>query len=88
MAHSKQAFKRIRTSEKAREANKRAASTMRGAMKRVLQAPTRDEAVNNLAAAQKRIDKAAKTGVIHKNAAARRKSRLARAAAKLAAAGK
>jgi len=88
MAHSKQAFKRIRTSEKAREANKRVASTMRGAIKRALQAPSVEEARKSFALAQKRVDKAAKKGVIHRNAAARRKSRLARAMAKLAAAEK
>jgi small subunit ribosomal protein S20 len=38
-----------------------------------------------LAAAMKRIDKAAKTNVIHKNAAARQKSRLAKRMAAAAA---
>ena len=40
-----------------------------------------DEAAGKLAQAYQAIDKAAKRGVIHKNTAARKKSRLARALA-------
>ena len=46
----------------------------------------REDAAATQLAAMKRIDKAATKGVIHKNAAARRKSRLAKKANKAAAA--
>jgi len=78
MAHSKQALKRIRQNAKARNANK----TARTAMKTAVKKATRTGAPTDQAAAMKRIDKAAKQGVIHKNAAARKKSRMARALAK------
>ncbi|HTF90825.1 MAG TPA: 30S ribosomal protein S20 [Planctomycetota bacterium] len=78
MATSKQSQKRIRTNEKARVANKAIRGVMKSAVKGVTSAKDAAEAKLQLAAAMKRLDKAAKAGVIHKNAAARRKSRLAR----------
>ena len=78
MATSKQSQKRIRTNEKARVANKALRGVMRSAVKAVTSATDTADAKVQLAAAMKRLDKAAKAGVIHKNAAARRKSRLAR----------
>ncbi|MEO6711270.1 MAG: 30S ribosomal protein S20 [Planctomycetota bacterium] len=78
MATSKQSQKRIRTNEKARTANKTIRGVMRSAVKGVTSAKDAADAKLQLAAAMKRLDKAAKAGVIHKNAAARRKSRLAR----------
>ncbi|HVS11815.1 MAG TPA: 30S ribosomal protein S20 [Planctomycetota bacterium] len=80
MAHSKQASKRIRTSEEARKRNKTLRSRMRSSVKAVASAPSGEAAQKALPEAMRRIDKAAKRGVIHKNAAARHKSRLARAA--------
>jgi small subunit ribosomal protein S20 len=85
MTHSKQAEKRVRQNAAQRERNKAKRSAMRGAEKRVRQTTAADQAAAALTAAAQRIDKAAKAGVIHKNAAARRKSRLAKAANKLAA---
>jgi small subunit ribosomal protein S20 len=79
MPHSKQAKKRNRQSEERRLRNKNVKSRMKTAMKRVTKA-AEGERPTALAEAQKRIDKAAKTSAIHKNAAARLKSRLARAA--------
>ncbi len=78
MATSKQSQKRIRTSEKARVANKAIRGGMKTAVKSVVSATNAAEAKTDLAFAMKKLDKAAKAGVIHKNAAARRKSRLAR----------
>jgi small subunit ribosomal protein S20 len=75
MAHSKQAQKRVRTSEKARQANKIVRSAMRSAVKKA--AATASAA--DQARAQHALDKAAKKGVVHKNTAARKKSRLAKA---------
>jgi small subunit ribosomal protein S20 len=83
MAHSKQAQKRIRTNEKARQANKVVRSAMRSAVKKAVKTgSTADQS-----SAQRALDKAAKKGVLHKNAAARKKSRLAKALHKQRAAG-
>lgn len=80
MPNSKQAKKRVRQDEERRIHNKTVRSSMRTAMKRVLKAEDADTATKALPEAMKRIDKAAKTNVIHDNAAARYKSRLAKAA--------
>jgi small subunit ribosomal protein S20 len=82
MAHNKQSAKRIRTNEKARQANRVSRTAMKTAMKKVLGAESAEVARTNLADAMKRVDKAAKQRVIHKNAAARLKSQLSRALAK------
>lgn len=82
MPNSKQAAKRIRQSEKRRLANKASRSSMRTAVRKVLAADGKEAAEAALPTAMKRIDKAAKKNVIHANAAARAKSRLAKAAAK------
>ena len=82
MPSSKQAQKRVRTDELKRQRNKVVRSAMRGAIKGVNKADNGDAAQSALCIATKRIDKAAKAGVLHKNAAARRKSRLAKAANK------
>ena len=81
MPNSKQAKKRMRQNEDARVHNKTIRSSMRTAMKKVLQADTTEAANEAMPAAMKRIDKAAKSNIIHDNAAARYKSRLARSAA-------
>ena len=82
MTNSKQADKRARQGERRRKANKVVRTSMRSAVKKVAQAPTADAAAAALPEAMKRLDKAAKKRVIHPNAAARTKSRLAKAAAK------
>jgi small subunit ribosomal protein S20 len=83
MAHHKQSAKRIRTNEKARLRNQAQRTAMKTAVKRVVNATDAAVAKSGLALAMKKVDKAAKHKVIHKNAAARIKSRLARAAAKV-----
>lgn len=82
MAHSKQATKRNRQNQEARAANKTVRSSMKSAMKKVIGAKEAVAAKDGLAQAMKKVDKAAKHGVIHKNAAARYKSQLSRAVAK------
>ena len=82
MAHSKQAAKRNRQNQEARASNKTARSAMKSAMKRVIDAKDGTAAKDGLAQAMKKVDKAAKAGVIHKNAAARYKSQLSRATTK------
>ena len=84
MAHNKQALKRNRQNQKARLANKTARSGIKSAVKKA----STSGAAADQAAAMKRLDKAASKGVIHKNTAARKKSRLARAMNKMAAASK
>ncbi|MEZ5177066.1 MAG: 30S ribosomal protein S20 [Acidimicrobiales bacterium] len=80
MANIKSQIKRNRQNEKRRLANKSVRSELRTRVKSAV-AAAETGAENAEAAASiamKRIDKAATKGVIHKNAAARRKSRLAK----------
>lgn len=81
MPNSKQAQKRMRQNEERRMANKVVRTSMRTAIKRLLRADTREDAATLLPTAMRRVDKAAKQRIIHPNAAARMKSRLARAIA-------
>ncbi len=81
MAHTKQAAKRNRQNLKARTRNKVQRSTMKSAIRTVRKADSADTAKAALPDAMKKIDKAAKNRVIHPNAAARLKSRLAKKAA-------
>ena len=86
MANIKSQKKRNLTNAKAAERNKAVRSELKTRTK-AAQAAADDGAdnVGELArAAQKRIDTAAAKGVIHKNAAARKKSRLAKRLAKAA----
>ena len=81
MPNCKQAAKRLRNAETRRQENKIVRTSMRTAIKRVLRAESAEAARNALPMAIKRIDKAAKNNVIHANAAARFKSRVASAVA-------
>ncbi len=77
MAHSKQALKRARQSERNRLANKAKLSRLKSAMKRLLAVVAtgdKAKAAEMLPAICKVIDKAAQTKVIHRNTASRRKS--------------
>jgi small subunit ribosomal protein S20 len=85
MAHSKQAAKRHRQNIKARTRNKAQRTAVKSALKGVRRAASLDEAKQMVPDAMKRIDKAAKRRVIHPNAAARLKSRMAK---RLAAGGR
>ena len=76
----KSAIKKMR-----RDARRRAATLkIKGALKNVVKTAHQKPTEATLSAAQKSLDKAAKTGLIHKNKAARLKSRLVRAARKSA----
>ena len=81
MPNTKQAKKRLKQDEVRRLNNKAVKSRMRTAIKRVLTAPDTETAEAALPDAMKRIDKAAKKHIIHENAAARYKSRIAANAA-------
>lgn len=78
MANSDQAIKRIRQNNKTRARQKGQATAVRTAMAKVEAAVVNnaDNAVELLQDATKSIDKAASKGLIHKNKAAREKSRL------------
>jgi small subunit ribosomal protein S20 len=82
MPNIKSAIKRVKVAEKANAANSQAKSAMRTTVKKAEQAiATGAENTQELVvAASKALDKAVSKGLIHKNAAARKKSRLAKKA--------
>ncbi len=84
MANIKQQKKRNRLSEKQRERNLRYRSTIKTLFKRLMDTASSDDH-SELAARTRQltklIDRAAAEGVIHKNNAARKKSRVARISA-------
>jgi len=87
MTHSKQAAKRVRQNNRVRVRNRGVRSAIKTAIKHTLEADSPEKRAALLRDAMKKTDKAAKFGVLHKNQAARRKSRLMKALNKLAAAG-
>ncbi|MCC6672837.1 MAG: 30S ribosomal protein S20 [Planctomycetes bacterium] len=87
MATSISSNKRIRQNEKRRIRNRALSSAYKTTMKRLLQAVEKGDRAAAEAAlneALARIDKAAKSSVLHKNSAARKKSQVMRAVARLA----
>ncbi len=80
MANIKSQIKRNKTNEKRRLRNKAARAEIKTRVKVAVAAAaeTPEEAADALRTAIKRIDKAAAKGIIHKNQAANRKSRLMR----------
>jgi small subunit ribosomal protein S20 len=81
MANIRSAQKRIRQNEKRRVRNAAARSTVRTAVKSTraaLSASQPEEARAALAETIRVLDKAVTKGILHKNAAARKKSRLSR----------
>jgi small subunit ribosomal protein S20 len=82
MAHSLSAQKRVRQNIKARARNRWRLRTMRDAIKTFrdkLVHGTVEEASEAMKACAKIVDRTAAKGVIHKNQAARRKSRMSAA---------
>jgi small subunit ribosomal protein S20 len=81
MPNIKSAIKRVKTNEKRRALNASQKSALRSAVKTADQAIAGtdvDAAKAALITATKKLDKAATKGLIHKNAASRKKSRLAK----------
>ena len=79
MANIKSAVKRIKINEKRRAHNSSMKSAMRTAMKKVELAVANNDlnqAKEALKVAVRKLDKAVTKGLIHKNTAARHKSRL------------
>jgi len=82
MPNIKSAIKRVKQSEKRRALNASQKSALRTSIKAVEAAVSNSDATNAQSAlvlAAKKLDKAAGKGLIHKNAAARKKSRLTKA---------
>ena len=79
MANSPQAIKRARQAEKSRQRNAGQRSTLRTSLKKItyaMEAGDKDAASTAYTAAVPVIDSAVTKGLIHKNKAARHKSRL------------
>lgn len=84
MANIKSQIKRNRQNERRRQRNKSVRSELKTRVKSALQAAGTEQETEALRLAVRRLDAAASKGIIHKNQAARRKSRLMR---RLASAG-
>lgn len=79
MPNIKSAIKRVKTSNERNVQNNMTKSAMRTSVKKVEAAVVLNDAEaakNSFAEAASKLDKAAAKGLIHKNAAARKKSRL------------
>ncbi|WP_141431460.1 30S ribosomal protein S20 [Bacillus sp. 03113] len=81
MPNIKSAIKRVKTSEARNAQNTNFKSSLRTAVKKTEAAIVKTDAavaVESFSSAASKLDKAAAKGLIHKNAAARKKSRLAK----------
>ena len=76
MAHHKSAIKRIKISEKRRERNRAYKSRLKTAIKKVTEAKNKEAANTALKNAYSIIDKLVIKGILPKNTAANKKSRL------------
>lgn len=78
MPNIKSAIKRVRTNDSSNARNVQAKSAMRSSVKKAEQALTNNDenAGASVKAAIKQVEKAASKGLIHRNTAARKKSRL------------
>ena len=82
MAHTRSALKRLRQNERRRLRNRLYRTTARTYVKRarqLIEEGRLDEAQQMVQKAVSALDRAAQKGIIHKNNAARRKSRLMKA---------
>ncbi len=76
MPHHKSCIKRMKTSAKANARNRAYRVKMRVAIRNVREAASHQEALDAFNVAVKVLDRVAGKGIIHKNRAADRKSRL------------
>lgn len=86
MANIKSQIKRIRTNEKRRLRNQSVKSELKTFIRKTreaVEAGDKEAAESALRVASRKLDKAVSKGVIHKNQAANRKSKLAHRVAKL-----
>lgn len=82
MANKRSSKKDLRRTAKRTVQNKAARTALKTYVKKVRIAADPAQAQSALVVAQKMLDKAVQRGIIHKNQAARRKSRIAKAANK------
>lgn len=81
MANTKSAKKAVKTNERRRVRNQSARSAVKTAFRKAnesLKGTPTEAAQKNVVEASSLIDKAAVKGIVHKNTAARKKSRLAK----------
>ena len=81
MANIKSQIKRIRTNEKRRQRNLAVKSELKTLVRKTreaVEAGDKEAAIGALRVASRKLDKAVSKGVIHRNQAANRKSKLAR----------
>lgn len=86
MANIKSQIKRIRTNEKRRQRNLAVKSELKTLVRKTreaVEAGDKEAAIEALRVASRKLDKAVSKGVIHRNQAANRKSKLARRVASL-----
>jgi small subunit ribosomal protein S20 len=86
VANIKSQIKRIKTNQKAQERNRAVKSEVRTAVRSAREAIAsgdKDKAQDAVKNANRRLDKAAAKGVIHKNQAANKKSAISKQAAAL-----
>ncbi|MFC5281026.1 30S ribosomal protein S20 [Arcanobacterium canis] len=86
MANIKSQKKRIKTNEKRRVRNQSYKSELRTLVRKTreaIAAGDAEKATDELKVASRKLDKAVSKGIIHKNQAANRKSKLAKQVAKL-----
>ena len=85
MANIKSQIKRIKTNEKARLRNKAVSSSIKTAVRKFRDAVTAGDSAKitaELRSASQALDVAVAKGVLHKNAAANKKSKMAKSAIK------
>lgn len=78
MPNIKSKKKRMKTNAKKNSFNSAFKTSMRTAIKKVETSETKEQAVEALNVANKKLDKALAKGIAHKNYVARQKSRLAK----------
>ena len=81
MANIKSQIKRIRTNEKRRQRNLAVKSELKTLVRKTreaVEAGDKEAAIEALRVASRKLDKAVSKGVMHRNQAANRKSKLAR----------
>jgi len=76
MAHHKSALKRIRQAEKNRIYNRQQKKTIKLALRSIRESDNFDEAQKQLVQTFQVLDKAVARGILHKNNAANKKSKL------------
>lgn len=86
MAHHLSAIKRIKTNKKANLRNRHYRSLMRNSLRKVREANTADTRQSTFLTAVSVLDRLVSKGIIHRNTAARRKSKLHRLVTKAGAA--